>query len=73
MIIWSSNVDTTAFYGESKIMTVIVLSAEFNFFSKFGGDLVRIVETPWNKLYKAPLFLFGIPFTLIGVIFFVID
>lgn len=34
---------------------------------------MRVVETPWKKLYKAPLFLFGIPFTLIGVIFFVID
>lgn len=72
MVILSPNVYTTAFNGTSKIMTVMMLSVEFNLFSKFGGALVKIVETPWKGLYKASLFLFGIPFFLIGLILLII-
>lgn len=34
---------------------------------------MRTVATPWYKLYKPILFGFGIPFTLIGLIFLYID
>ncbi|MCT4544100.1 MAG: hypothetical protein N4A63_11205 [Vallitalea sp.] len=34
---------------------------------------MKIVETPWKRLYKFFLFLFGIPFFLIGIIFLIID
>ncbi|WP_425447940.1 hypothetical protein [Dethiothermospora halolimnae] len=34
---------------------------------------MKIVERPWKRLYKFFLFLFGIPFFLIGVIFLIID
>ena len=60
------------FNGVNKIMTAMMMSFEFNFFSKLGGDLVKIIETPWKRLYKLFLFLFGIPLFLIGVIFLVI-
>jgi len=33
---------------------------------------MKIVETPWEKIYKLFLYLLGIPLLLIGVIFFVI-
>lgn len=34
---------------------------------------MKIVEMPWKGLYKFFLFLFGIPFFLIGIIFLIID
>ncbi len=34
---------------------------------------MRTVATPWDGLSKFMLLGFGIPFTLVGVLFFVLD
>lgn len=43
------------------------------YFLYSGGILMKMVETPWKGLYKAFLFVFGIPFSILGIIFFLID
>lgn len=50
-----------------------MLSANLSFSQNLEVDLLRAVETIWDKVYKVPIFLFGIPFILIGVMFFVKD
>lgn len=37
-------------------------------YSEIGGVMMKIVETPWERLYKFVLFMFGIPLLLIGAI-----
>lgn len=34
---------------------------------------MKSVDTLWNKTYKAPLYLFGIPLLVIGVVFMMLD